>query len=184
MPEPARLGLASQLTLVSVVGSDAGMDDEVTIRLLRVDDASAMVGVLSSRELYRYIGGEPPTEEQLSQRYASQAVGHSPDGSEQWLNWIVLDGRGIPVGYVQATRAVGGDSAEIAWVIGVPWQGRGYATQAVALMLEELTSQGVSDVTADIHPANAPSEGVARRVGLTPSEQIIDGEVRWTGHTG
>ncbi|MCM3556821.1 GNAT family N-acetyltransferase [Janibacter melonis] len=157
------------------------MDQDVTIRPLRVEDAAAMVSVLSSAELYTHIGGTPPTEEQLSKLYAHQTVGHSPDGSQEWMNWIVLTQEGEPVGYVQASRAVGSATAEIAWVIGAPWQGRGYASAAVALMLEELASRGIEEVVADIHPANKPSEGVARRIGMEATDQVVDGETRWVG---
>lgn len=163
--------------------SDGDMDAAVTIRPLRVEDAAAMVDVLASPELYRHIGGEPPTEEELSTRYARQTTGFSPDGSQQWLNWVVLDGRGAPVGYVQASRPLDGARAEIAWVIGAAWQGRGYATRAVVLMVQELAGLGVDEVVADIHPANTASEGVARRVGMVPTDEIIDGETRWTGRT-
>ena len=84
-----------------------------------------MVAVLSDPSLYEFTGGTPPTLEELAARYARQAVGHSPDGTEQWLNWVVLLDT-TPVGYVQAT--VVGDSAEIAWVISPSVQGRGLAT--------------------------------------------------------
>ena len=157
------------------------MNHSVTIRPLRVDDAPAMVMVLSSPELYRYTGGTPPTEEQLTETYARQIVGFSPDRSQEWLNWIVLDLEQHPVGYVQATLDVGTDAAEIAWVIGVPWQGRGYATSAVQLMLTDLAARGVTTIVADIHPDNVPSQGVAKRIGMQPTSQVIDGEVRWTG---
>ncbi len=66
-----------------------------------------MVAVLSDPSLYEFTGGTPPTLEELTARYARQAVGHSPDGTEQWLNWVVLLDS-APVGYVQAT--VVGDS--------------------------------------------------------------------------
>lgn len=158
------------------------MNHDVMIRPLRVEDATAMVSVLSSADLYTHIGGTPPTEEQLSKLYAHQTVGRSPDGSQEWMNWIVLTHESEPVGYVQASRAVGSATAEIAWVIGAPWQGRGYASAAVALMLEELVSRGVNEVVADIHPDNKPSEGVARHAGMTATDQVVDGETRWVGN--
>ena len=34
-------------------------------------------------------------------------------------------------------------------------------------------------VTAHIHPDNAPSQGVARALGLAPTTTVVDGEVRW-----
>jgi RimJ/RimL family protein N-acetyltransferase len=92
-----------------------------------------MVLVLSDVALYEYTGGAPPTLEQLRTRYATQVGGRSPDRTQGWLNWIVR-GRGHPnaVGTVQATLVREGKdiSAEVAWVVGVPHQGRGYQTEA------------------------------------------------------
>lgn len=140
-----------------------------------------MADVLGSEELYTHIGGRPPTEEELVSLYQRQTVGFSPDGSQEWMNWVVLTEGTTPVGYVQASRPVDGATADIAWVIGAPWQGRGYATGAVGLMFTELLARGVGEVVADIHPANQPSEGVARRIGMTATDQIVDGETRWVG---
>ena len=45
----------------------------------------------------------------------------SPDGSEGWLNWIVVDAiSDQPAGYLQVTIRSddGHDQAELAWVIG------------------------------------------------------------------
>lgn len=140
-----------------------------------------MVEVLASEELYTHIGGGPPIRSELEALYARQTVGISPDGTQEWLNWIVLVGMSTMAGYVQASRPMDGTTAEIAWVIGVPWQRQGRATSAVRLMLEELAARGVEDIIADIHPANKASEGVARRVGMSPTDEVVDGETRWVG---
>ena len=97
-----------------VAGVAVGARMTVELTPLTVEHATAMVSVLSDPSLYEFTGGTPPTLEELTDRYTRQAVGHSPDGTEQWLNWVVLLDS-APVGYVQAT--VVGDSAEIAWVI-------------------------------------------------------------------
>ncbi len=78
--------------------------DAVTITLvpLTVDHAETMVEVLADPALYAVIGGEPPTLEDLRERYRRQVQGGPADGSEQWRNWIVAVDR-QPVGYVQAT---------------------------------------------------------------------------------
>ena len=74
----------------------------------------------------RHTGGEPPTVAALQARYVAQVTGGSPDGSETWHNWIVrLRAGDVAVGYVQATVTDGGRVADVAWVIGTPWQGRG-----------------------------------------------------------
>ncbi len=153
----------------------------VALRRLEATDAPVMVDVLASGELYEFTGGTPPTLESLTAQYEIQARGRSPDGLEEWLNWIVVDQEREPVGYVQATRPADGTTAEIAWVIGVPWQGRGYATKAGLLMLCELWRLGVREVVAHIHPDHAASNAVAIRLGLRRTDQVVDREVRWHG---
>jgi hypothetical protein len=37
----------------------------------------------------------------------------------------------------------------------------------------------VAAFTANIHPDHAASQGVARSLGLRPSESVLDGEVCW-----
>lgn len=63
--------------------------DRVVLTPLRLSDAEEMVETLSSPELYAYIGGEPPKLDTMRRRYSDIVVGHSPDGGEEWLNWIV-----------------------------------------------------------------------------------------------
>lgn len=158
------------------------MTPPIHLRPLRPDDADEMVVVLSDPALYIFTGGEPPAREGLSRQYAVHARGHSDDRSETWLNHlVVLDDTGEAVGYVQATVPVSGGPAEIAWVIGVPWQGRGHATAAARLLLDELARRGVPEVVADIHPDHAASAAVARRLGLRPTGHLVDGEQRWEG---
>ena len=93
---------------------------------LAVSDAEEMMGVLSAGALYTFTGGEPPGLDELRARYARQAGGRSPDGSQEWRNWIIRrEPGGQAVGYLQATIMDSGTRAEIAWMVGVDWQGRG-----------------------------------------------------------
>jgi len=160
-------------------------DDEIrSARLclvpLAVSDAEEMVGVLSAEALYAFTGGEPPGLDELRARYARQAAGLSPDGSQEWRNWIIRrEPGGQAVGYVQATVVDGGRQAEIAWVVGVDWQGRGYATEAAQALVAWLDSRGVATVRAHIHPEHAASAAVARRAGLAPTGHFDDGEQLW-----
>ena len=145
--------------------------------------ADEMVHVLAAPELYAFTGGRPPTLGELQWRYAAQAVGSSPDGSERWLNWIVRERRtGAAVGFVQATVRAreGGPVASVAWLIGPAAQHRGLAGEAATAMLAWLRSAGVSAIDAYIRPDHAASMAVARRCGLAPTDETVDGEVRWT----
>ncbi|HEY2307356.1 MAG TPA: GNAT family N-acetyltransferase [Streptosporangiaceae bacterium] len=147
---------------------------------LAVADAAEMAGVLSGDALYTYTGGAPPGLDELRARYAGQAAGRSPDGREEWRNWILRrEPDGDAVGYVQATITGEGRRAEIAWVVGLPWQGHGYATEAARALVGWLDSRGVQVIQARIHPEHAASAAVARRAGLRPSGAVEDGEQLW-----
>jgi RimJ/RimL family protein N-acetyltransferase len=139
-----------------------------------------MAAVLAAPGLYTYTGGTPPTAAELRDRYAGQVLGASPDGTETWRNWIVREGEGGPAtGYVQATITVEGTFADVAWVIGEPWQGRGYASEAARAMVEWLGRQGVRTITAHIHPDHEASARVANASGLKPGLVMEDGELVW-----
>jgi RimJ/RimL family protein N-acetyltransferase len=152
---------------------------------LVVSDADEMVEVLADPRLYEHTGGSPPDLVALRERYTRQAIGSSPDGSEFWFNWIVRNRElGAAVGYVQATFVIDNRSVDVAWVVGANYQGRGFAAEAAAAALGWLTSRlCVRRVTAHIAAANRPSQAVAGRLGLMPTDRIEAGEVVWQRQT-
>jgi RimJ/RimL family protein N-acetyltransferase len=81
--------------------------------------------------------------------------------------------------YVQATITGEGRRAEIAWVVGLQWQGQGYATEAARALVGWLDTRGLQVIQAHIHPGHAASAAVARRAGLRPSGLVEDGEQLW-----
>jgi uncharacterized protein len=155
--------------------------ERLRLEPLTVAHAPAMVAVLADPSLYEFTGGSPPTLSELSARYARQSAGHSSDGFERWLNWVVvLDEQ--PIGYVQAT--VVGSEAEIAWVVSPAHQGRGLATEAATAMVDWLASAGVTRLVAHIHPDHEASARVGERLGLRRTDVVEDGEVRWVRAVG
>jgi RimJ/RimL family protein N-acetyltransferase len=61
----------------------------LTLEPLRIEHAEEMFAILADHELYGYIGGWPPSVEELRTRCERQVVGHSPDGAHGWLNWVI-----------------------------------------------------------------------------------------------
>ena len=146
---------------------------------LRVDHAAEAARVFDDDRLHTVTGGEPATEAELRDRYIRQVGGQSPDGREAWLNWMLRRrDTGELIGTVQATVTKG--AAELAWVVAVPHQGRGYAREAALGVQDLLREAGVSRFTASIHPDHTASAGVARALGLFPTGTVVDGEIRWT----
>jgi RimJ/RimL family protein N-acetyltransferase len=154
--------------------------ERLVLEPLAVSHAEEMAAVLDDPALHTFIGGTPASPAELNQRYARLAQGPPPGSDERWLNWVLRrrdDSRLI--GTVQATITAHGTSAAIAWVIGTPWHGRGYATEAARALVDWLRARDVSDVTATIHPDHTASAAVARHAGLEPTTELVDGEIVW-----
>jgi RimJ/RimL family protein N-acetyltransferase len=163
-PQPGSTLVTARLELVPLTAADAG----------------EMVGVLSAPALYTFTSGSPPAPGELRARYARLELGHSPSGTQEWRNWIVRQrASGAAVGTVQATISGAGRLAEIAWVIGQQWQGRGYATEAARALVGWLDARGVGVITAHIHPGHHASAAVAERAGLRPTAEFAAGERVW-----
>ena len=161
---------------------DGGVLATPRLRLvpLRIEDADDMAGVLAEPALYEFTGGCPPSRDELRARYRRQVIGASPGGLQVWHNWIVRTrDPDEAVGFVQATITDGGRVADIAWVIGVPWQGRGFATEAAWAMVAWIEARGATTITAHVHPGHRASERVAERAGLAVTDEVEDGERVW-----
>jgi RimJ/RimL family protein N-acetyltransferase len=152
-------------------------------------DAAELTVVLDDPRLHEFIGGSPQSEPELRARFRRWVAG-SGKPAELWLNWVVrLAADGAAVGTLQATltRRSGPAapwSAEVAWVIGVPWQGQGFAAEAAVALVTWLTGAGVTDISACVHPQHQASQRVARRAGLTPTSEVVDGEQVWRAPPG
>ena len=148
---------------------------------LRVADADELVGVLGDPALHEFIGGRPDTLEELRRRYAAMVAGPGRPG-ELWRNWVVRRrADAAAVGTVQATltRHAGGWRAEVAWVVGVPWQGRGYAVEAARALVGWLEAAGAGEIVAHIHPGHVASARVSAGAGLVATADEVDGERVW-----
>lgn len=145
---------------------------------LDVAHAEEMAVVLFDPALHAYTGGAPEDAGTLRARYERQGAG-SPDPAERWWNWVLrVRADGCLAGYVQAT--VRGARAEVAWVVGTRWQGRGFAKEGAAGLVRHLLDRGsVRTVVAHIHPEHAASAAVAAAAGLSATGEGEDGEVRW-----
>jgi RimJ/RimL family protein N-acetyltransferase len=166
---------------VSTIVAQAISTRRLDLLPLRVEHAEEMAGVLSEPALYAFIGGAPDTARALRSRYQRMTAG-SPDPDVSWLNWVIrLRAEGCLTGTVQATirRSGPGTLAEIAWVTGTPWQGRGIATEAARGLVGWLSEQPVQAVIAHIHPGHQASAAVAGAAGLTPTDEWHEGERRW-----
>lgn len=144
-------------------------------------DTDALFRLLKDPEIHVFTGGHPPASaDYVTARIRRRESRRSPAGDELWLNWTLrLIADQSVVGYVQAGVTEG--KADMAWVVGVPYQRRGYASEASQRVLQWLRDHlGVHEVRANIHPDHVASHRVARNIGLLKSgERTDEGEEVW-----
>ncbi|HEX2009762.1 MAG TPA: GNAT family N-acetyltransferase [Roseateles sp.] len=133
--------------------------------------AAEMFAVLADPAIYAYENAPPASVEALAARYRRLQARRSPDGREQWLNWVArLSASGAAIGYVQATIFADGHAA-IAYELDSRYWGRGLAQEAVRAMLAALAdTYRVSRITATLKCRNERSLRLLQRLGFEAAE--------------
>ncbi|MEU9375407.1 GNAT family N-acetyltransferase [Streptomyces sp. NPDC048255] len=179
-----RTGAAAKVRRPHAVRPVALASSRLDVLPLGVEHAAEMALVLDDPGLHAFTGGSPLDADALRVRYARLAAG-SPDPAVVWCNWVLrLRADGRLVGTVQATVAADLEHAEVAWVVGAPWQGRGLASEAARVLTGWLRELPVGRVLAHVHPDHSASAAVAASCGLRPTAHRQDGEVRWESAGG
>jgi RimJ/RimL family protein N-acetyltransferase len=165
---------------MSAIAAEPISARRLTLVPLRAEHAEEMADVLADPALYTFTGGSPPTSRELRGRYQRWIAG-SPESAVSWCNWVIqLCAPERLAGTVQATISTGDEPvAEIAWVVGTPWQGQGIATEAARALVAWLRNRSVRTVIAHIHPRHHASAAVAAAAGLTPTGRLQGGEMTW-----
>lgn len=128
--------------------------------------APEMFLVLSDPAIYEYEGVPPPSLEKLEGGLARRESRVSPDGQEQWLNWVVRLPTGELTGYVQATVFQHG-AAMIGYEFASAFWRQGIATAAVRCMLDDLrASYAVHTFAAVLKTVNFRSMGLLLKLGF------------------
>jgi RimJ/RimL family protein N-acetyltransferase len=192
----------------AVIDPEAGWRTErLNAEPLTVAHSLELAAALDDPELHEFTGGSPLSATAMAQRNARLATRRSADGTQVWANWVLrLRDTGEAIGTLQATLPAAGPAvdpaadpatgaagaagavgavgvAEVAWVVARSAQGRGYASEAAAWLVSRLRQAGWT-VVAHIHPDHAASQRVAAAAGMSPTDRVVDGEVRWITPTG
>ena len=137
--------------------------------------AEEMFDVLGDAAIYEYENEPPASVEWLRARFKKLESRQSPNGREQWLNWVIRLPTGGLIGYVQATVDHGG-AASIAYVLSSAHWGRGLASTAVRAMIAELLEHHrVDHFYAVLKRENHRSLRLLERLGFSlasPEEHI------------
>ena len=141
----------------------------ITLEPQTAAHAEEMFAVLSDPAIYEYENEPPRSLEWLRERFRKLESRRSPDGEEEWLNWVIRLSSGELIGYVQATVHRDGCAA-IAYELASAYWGRGYARKAVEAMIGELVqNHGVRTLTAVFKRENQRSRRLLERLGFAPA---------------
>jgi RimJ/RimL family protein N-acetyltransferase len=146
----------------------------LTLEPLAERHAAIMFPLLSDSQIYEFLDyGPPPSEQYLSNLYRRLEARRSPDGTEQWLNWAILQDGDDPIGYVQAT-ITGEGRSWIAYILASKYWGLGFGRLSTNLMLEYLVSEhGASQFLACVEKMNIRSIALLKSLGFevaTPAQ--------------
>lgn len=123
---------------------------------------------------YRYIPEEPPgSVEDLAARYCMLEGRRSPDGTEAWLNWVLIGLDGKAHGYVQATVDLNSKEAWVAYFVFATSQRQGYAKEALGGLLPALReAYGIVRFNAAIDTRNIASIRLVESLGFVLTQHV------------
>ena len=137
-----------------------------------VGDLEDAIRIYSDPEVVRYIGGETrliTAPEQMTARLTSQMVQRG-DGLGRWAIERREDRRVIGNGildHIQQGYAEPFEEIEIGWHLARDVWGRGYASEAAAVLLRHgFETLGLDEIFAVVSKGNEASARVATRLGL------------------
>jgi RimJ/RimL family protein N-acetyltransferase len=140
------------------------------LRPRTLDDLDAIVAMDTDAEVRRYIGG--PLDPVAHRAEARGNILDRPPGEWRWaIEW--LDRPGF-LGQCGIRPSHLPDVSEFTWrLVRSAWL-QGIASEAAGAMLAHLRDEvGIGPVVALIHPDNAASQGVARKLGLRPAGEVV-----------
>lgn len=143
------------------------------LRELTQADLDFVADMLGDPEVMRFYP-KPLSRLEAEAWIAQQTARYARDGHGLWL--VEERSTGVPVGTVGlVTQSVDGvDEAEVGYLVHRPFWRRGFAAEAALAVRDYAFSfPGRARVISLIRPANLPSQGVARRLGMAPVSTTI-----------
>lgn len=152
------------------------------LRKYRPEDAPYLYRYLGCDEkMYRYSGWNPYASEEMAEKTVQEFIARYDD--PHFYGWII-DFEDYPAGTIGAYDYAN-DSIEVGFSVAPPFQGRGYAAEALAEVLRFLTeNEEIPRVTAWCAAENIASKRTLEKAGMkltgveeggiTVGEQVYD----------
>jgi len=149
------------------------------MRPLGLGDFGAYAAMLADPEVTRFLGSGATLSAHEAWRHLAMLIGHwELRGFGMWA--VTERGRDEMIGRVGFFEPEGWPGFEIGWTFARHAWGRGYATECARIALEHaFGAMRRNKVISVIHPENAASIQVARKIGEAfEREATVNGEPR------
>jgi RimJ/RimL family protein N-acetyltransferase len=146
------------------------------LRWLAEGDAAAQFAIFSDPEVMRFIN-DPWTRMAQAEEAIAEVLAGYADGSRLTFG-VVLRETGQFIGNVNLHRFFDMNRrCEIGYALSSAWQGRGYATEALAALLDyAFRTLDQNRIEADIDPRNTASARILARLGFREEGRMRE---RW-----
>ena len=136
------------------------------LRPFAAEDAATAHRIYSDPQVMRYVATGPLPDLITTTRLLHDYMTHQQAwGFSFWA--VVERASGAIIGDAGLYRTPVGE-VELGYTLGMPWWGRGYATEAAGAWLDAAFSRlGISEVVALAEPANVASLSVLEKLGMT-----------------
>lgn len=134
------------------------------LRPLGEADRALFCRLYTDPELMRHIG-PPLSEADAARRFRAACRRNRDPALRQWI-WVLAEAHAqSDIGLLGLTRQ--GDAAEIGALLPLPWQGQGYAAEAIAALVEHaFTLPGLARLFTRHRGDHAAAAGLMRKLGF------------------
>lgn len=157
--------------------------ERLTLRSYRSTDVSALLRYYGDPKVCAYLCHSPWDETQARQKVEQRCKRTNlEDGGVN----LVVEADELVVGNIAAWFATGREqTVELGWVFSADVRGRGYATEAVQTLLDDVVfaTPTVHRVIAEMDARNAASAALAERLGMRREAHFVADwrcEGQWT----
>lgn len=154
--------------------------ERLTLKPYSEQDAEPLVGLITNREISKTFMMPDFETAEPAAALVNKLISFSQVNDTQHLEYgIYLDNHLI--GFINDC-GIEDNEIEIGYVIHPDHQGRGYATEAVKAVIEELRGMGFRKITAGFFAENTASRRVMEKCGMKQSDYTVEEEYRGTIH--
>ncbi len=155
--------------------------DRLTVRMMRSEHSNRLVAYRNQPEVARFQDWEVPFTIEMAERLINGQSGLDGPADEQWVQ-LVVEHAGVAIGDVAVGIHDNGRQATIGYSIITEEQGKGYATEAVAAVIDALfTEAHLHRIVATLDPVNGASRRLLEKLGFrfeghSPLSVFVRGE--------